>query len=89
MTSFVLLTPDVHSSQSLIVFLFGTVSHSLADMSWHALEGLEQGFIKVLAETSFDGDYTKGHTLADIGAEFVLRYGTSFFLYVFLKYEYD
>ncbi|KAF9213936.1 Glycosylphosphatidylinositol specific phospholipase D1 [Podila verticillata] len=60
--------------QSLIVFLFGTVSHSLGDVSWHALEGLEQGFINVLAETSFDGDYTKGHTLADIGAEFVLSH---------------
>ncbi|KAF9118441.1 Glycosylphosphatidylinositol specific phospholipase D1 [Mortierella sp. 14UC] len=43
-------------------------------MSWHALRGLESGFIRVLAETSFGGDYSKGHTLADIGAEFVLSH---------------
>ncbi|KAF9931419.1 Glycosylphosphatidylinositol specific phospholipase D1 [Linnemannia zychae] len=62
---------DDHTKQ-LITFLFGTVSHSLGDMSWHALRGLESGFIRVLADTSFGGDYSKGHTLADIGAEFVL-----------------
>ncbi|KAF8939299.1 hypothetical protein EDD21DRAFT_414357 [Dissophora ornata] len=61
-------------TKALITFLFGTVSHSLGDMSWHALQGLDAGFIKALAKTSFDGDYTKGHTLADIGAEFVLSH---------------
>ncbi|KAG0368798.1 Glycosylphosphatidylinositol specific phospholipase D1, partial [Mortierella sp. AD032] len=64
---------DDHTKQ-LITFLFGTVSHSLGDMSWHALRGLESGFIRVLADTSFGGDYSKGHTLADIGAEFVLSH---------------
>ncbi|KAF9900336.1 Glycosylphosphatidylinositol specific phospholipase D1 [Linnemannia zychae] len=43
-------------------------------MSWHALRGLTSGFIGVLAEISFGGDYSKGHTLADIGAEFVLSH---------------
>ncbi|KAG0283982.1 Glycosylphosphatidylinositol specific phospholipase D1 [Linnemannia gamsii] len=62
---------DDHTKQ-LITFLFGTVSHSLGDMSWHALRGLTSGFIGALADTSFGGDYSKGHTLADIGAEFVL-----------------
>jgi hypothetical protein len=57
----------------LIVFLFGVVSHMLGDLSWHALHGLDAGFIKAIAETSFEGDYSKGHTLADVGAEFVLR----------------
>ncbi|KAG0273354.1 Glycosylphosphatidylinositol specific phospholipase D1, partial [Linnemannia exigua] len=64
---------DDHTKE-LIAFLFGTVSHSLGDMSWHALRGLELGFIRVLADTSFGGDYSKGHTLADIGAEFVLSH---------------
>ncbi|KAF9189222.1 Glycosylphosphatidylinositol specific phospholipase D1 [Haplosporangium sp. Z 767] len=66
--------PWTDHSKALIAFLFGTVSHSLGDMSWHALHGLDVGFIKVLAETSFEGDYSKGHTLADIGAEFVLSH---------------
>ncbi|KAG0346841.1 Glycosylphosphatidylinositol specific phospholipase D1 [Podila humilis] len=67
---------DDHA-KSLIVFLFGTVSHSLGDMSWHGLEGLDQGFIQVLADTSFEGDYSKAHTLADLGAEFVLSHMSS------------
>ncbi|KAG0257996.1 Glycosylphosphatidylinositol specific phospholipase D1 [Mortierella polycephala] len=66
--------PWTDHSKALIAFLFGTVSHSLGDMSWHALHGLDAGFIKALAETSFEGDYSKGHTLADIGAEFVLSH---------------
>ncbi|KAG0360889.1 hypothetical protein BC939DRAFT_444247 [Gamsiella multidivaricata] len=66
--------PWTDHTKALIVFLFGTVSHSLGDMSWHALRGLDAGFIRALAYTSFDGDYSKGHTLADIGAEFVLSH---------------
>ncbi|KAF9167425.1 Glycosylphosphatidylinositol specific phospholipase D1 [Mortierella sp. AD010] len=61
-------------TKELITFLFGTVSHSLGDMSWHALWGLNSGFIRAIANTSFAGDYSKGHTLADIGAEFVLSH---------------
>ncbi|KAF9584733.1 Glycosylphosphatidylinositol specific phospholipase D1 [Lunasporangiospora selenospora] len=61
-------------AKELIAFLFGAVSHQLGDMSWHALRGLDAGFIGALSKTSFDGDYGKGHTLADIGAEFVLSH---------------
>ncbi|KAG0214277.1 Glycosylphosphatidylinositol specific phospholipase D1 [Mortierella sp. GBA43] len=60
--------------KELITFLFGVVSHSMGDLSWHALRGLDAGFIKVLSQTSFGGDYSKGHTLADLGAEFVLSH---------------
>lgn len=61
-------------TQTLIVFLFGTVSHSLGDLSWHGLRGLDAGFIRALASSSFGGDYSEAHTLADIGAEFVLSH---------------
>ncbi|KAG0297844.1 integrin subunit alpha 8 [Dissophora globulifera] len=66
--------PWTDHAKDLIAFLFGTVSHSVGDMSWHALHGLDAGFIKAIAKTSFDGDYYKGHTLADVGAEFVLSH---------------
>ncbi|KAG0201713.1 Glycosylphosphatidylinositol specific phospholipase D1 [Mortierella sp. GBA30] len=69
--------PWTDHAKALIVFLFGTVSHSVGDLSWHALRGLDAGFIKTLAENSFAGDYSKGHTLADIGAEFVLSHMSS------------
>ncbi|KAF9273762.1 Glycosylphosphatidylinositol specific phospholipase D1 [Mortierella alpina] len=61
-------------TKTLIVFLFGTVSHSLGDLSWHGLRGLDAGFIRALASSSFGGDYSEAHTLADIGAEFVLSH---------------
>ncbi|KAG0057106.1 Glycosylphosphatidylinositol specific phospholipase D1 [Gryganskiella cystojenkinii] len=66
--------PWTEPTKDLIAFLFGTVSHSLGDVSWHALRELDAGFIKAIAETSFDGDYSKAHSLADIGAEFVLSH---------------
>ncbi|CAO3570231.1 unnamed protein product [Mortierella alpina] len=66
--------PWTDHTKTLIVFLFGTVSHSLGDLSWHGLRGLNAGFIRALAESSFGGDYGQAHTLADIGAEFVLSH---------------
>ncbi|KAF9969894.1 Glycosylphosphatidylinositol specific phospholipase D1 [Actinomortierella ambigua] len=61
-------------AKDLIVFLFGAVSHEAADVLWHSLEGLHGGFVSLLAMTSFEGDYSKAHTLADVGAEFVLSH---------------
>ncbi|KAF9951379.1 Glycosylphosphatidylinositol specific phospholipase D1 [Mortierella alpina] len=66
--------PWTNHTKTLIVFLFGTVSHSLGDLSWHGLRGLDAGFIRALAESSFGSDYAKAHTLADVGAEFVLSH---------------
>ncbi|KAK3808753.1 MAG: hypothetical protein J3Q66DRAFT_288854, partial [Benniella sp.] len=66
--------PWTDHAKDLITFLFGVVSHSMGDLSWHALRGLDAGFISALAGTSFDGDFSKGHTLADVGAEFVLSH---------------
>ncbi|KAF9981503.1 Glycosylphosphatidylinositol specific phospholipase D1 [Mortierella antarctica] len=66
--------PWTDHTKTLIVFLFGTVSHSLGDLSWHGLRGLDAGFTRALAESSFGGDYGKAHTLADVGAEFVLSH---------------
>ncbi|KAG0240184.1 Glycosylphosphatidylinositol specific phospholipase D1 [Actinomortierella wolfii] len=39
-----------------------------------SLQGLSGGFISALAQTSFEGDHSKAHTLADVGAEFVLSH---------------
>ncbi|KAF9432822.1 Glycosylphosphatidylinositol specific phospholipase D1 [Entomortierella beljakovae] len=55
-------------------FLFGVVAHSLSDLSWHSLQGLQEGFIRAQAATSFSGDYAKAHTLADEGGDYVLRH---------------
>ncbi|KAF9158589.1 Glycosylphosphatidylinositol specific phospholipase D1 [Actinomortierella ambigua] len=62
------------AEEDLVVFLFGTVSHEAADVLWHGLEGISGGFVSALAMTSFEGDYSKAHTLADLGGEFVLSH---------------
>ena len=34
-------------------------------MSWHSLEGLKDGLITMLSETSFDGRWSDAHSYAD------------------------
>ena len=46
----------------------------VADVSWHNLEGLKDGMIRMLADTTFDGDYDSAHTFADTGGD-ILRTG--------------
>ncbi|KAF9185256.1 ferrochelatase hem15 [Haplosporangium sp. Z 11] len=49
-------------------------SHSLSDLSWHSLRGLQAGFIRAQAATGFAGDYQISHALADDGGDFVLSH---------------
>ena len=37
----------------------------VADVSWHSLEGLKDGLIDMLSETSFDGRWSDAHSYAD------------------------
>ncbi|KAF9190439.1 ferrochelatase hem15 [Haplosporangium sp. Z 767] len=61
-------------SKRIIAFLFGIVAHSLSDLSWHSLRGLQAGFIRAQAATGFAGDYQISHALADDGGDFVLSH---------------
>ncbi|KAF9924570.1 integrin subunit alpha 8 [Mortierella alpina] len=58
----------------IAAFLFGIVAHSLSDLSWHSLRGLQAGFIRVQAAAGFAGDYATSHLLADEGGDYVLRH---------------
>ncbi|KAI8093053.1 uncharacterized protein BX664DRAFT_313143 [Halteromyces radiatus] len=60
--------------QGLIVFIFAIMSHDVADVKWHSLNGLENYFIQAMSQLDFDGDYQKAHTVADTGAEFTLQH---------------
>ncbi|KAF9347870.1 Glycosylphosphatidylinositol specific phospholipase D1 [Mortierella sp. AD094] len=55
-------------------FFFGVVAHSLSDLSWHSLQGLQEGFIRAQAATSFAGDYALAHNLADEGGDYILSH---------------
>lgn len=58
--------------EKLLAFLFGVVSHGTADITWHSLDSNTQGFIDASGKRDWGGSYSKAHTVADVGAEFVL-----------------
>jgi len=65
-------------AKSLISFLFGVVSHSIADIIWHNLANAHksrQGFIQAMANSDFDAQgqpYSSiVHNDADTGGEFM------------------
>ncbi|KAI9290769.1 hypothetical protein K502DRAFT_368960 [Neoconidiobolus thromboides FSU 785] len=58
---------------NLLSFLFGIVSHGTADVAWHSLDQRSLGFIDAFSKKDWNGNYGKAHTIADVGAEFVLN----------------
>lgn len=66
--------PWDRETQRLAVFLFAVSAHSVADMSWHGLGGIKEGFIDMLAAQDFNGDWDAAHTEADTGGDMVAAY---------------
>ncbi|KAF8985810.1 Glycosylphosphatidylinositol specific phospholipase D1 [Entomortierella lignicola] len=62
------------AEEGIIGFLFGIVSHSLSDLSWHSLQGLQEGFIRAQAAAAFGGDYATSHNIADEGGDYILSH---------------
>eukprot|EP01113_Clastostelium_recurvatum_P015386 TRINITY_DN1856_c0_g1_i3.p1 TRINITY_DN1856_c0_g1~~TRINITY_DN1856_c0_g1_i3.p1 ORF type:complete len:741 (-),score=181.77 TRINITY_DN1856_c0_g1_i3:262-2484(-) len=52
----------------------GGVSHMTADVSWHSLAGVTQGFIPSMAAQNFHGNYSQAHSAADTGGETMLSF---------------
>ena len=73
--------PWNQEAQRLIAFLFGVVSHSIADSLWHDMAPVSvtrQGFIQAMANSDFN-THGKGyngyaHKTADDGGEFMAAY---------------
>ena len=63
------------NQQELIAFLFGMVSHGVADASWHSLN-TDQGFIEYLQYLDFNGNLQEAHDAADFGGEMVLAHSS-------------
>ena len=53
--------------------MFGFVSHQVADISWHSL-GIDQGFIRAMADLNFHGVYDTAHTDADVGGDMLTQF---------------
>ncbi|KAI8846787.1 hypothetical protein BC829DRAFT_434322 [Chytridium lagenaria] len=65
--------PWPSKARALVSFLMGIISHGTADAPWHSLD-MSKGFIEALQVLHFKGDYGDAHSVADIGAEFVLAH---------------
>jgi len=57
-----------------VAFFLGVISHSVADMDWHGLAGVREGFIDVMSRQEFHGDWDAAHDVADTGGDFVESY---------------
>jgi len=60
--------PWNQQAQKLIAFTYGFVSHQVADISWHSL-GIDQGFIRAMANVNFHAVFGDAHDVADIGGD--------------------
>lgn len=67
-------------SLALQAFLYGILTHQIADVSWHSL-GQQQGLLAMLAENEFRGNFTEAHKMLDVGGDMIMldRYGSSKF----------
>ncbi|RIB06471.1 hypothetical protein C2G38_2253190 [Gigaspora rosea] len=61
-------------AQGVISFLYAIVSHGVADVSFHSLGGIHDGFIATMAEINFKRDINAAHSAADTGGEFTLSH---------------
>ncbi|KAK9247564.1 zinc dependent phospholipase C-domain-containing protein [Lipomyces tetrasporus] len=55
----------------LRTFLFGVLTHQIADVSWHSL-GVDQGLLMAMAIREFNGDYTTAHSTLDTGGDIIM-----------------
>ena len=53
------------ATEKLVVFMFGIVSHQIADILWHSL-GIDQGFLATMGNVSIYVRYCVKEKIADI-----------------------
>jgi glycosylphosphatidylinositol phospholipase D len=62
---------DTHqSAQALKSFIYGMLTHQVADVSWHSL-GVHQGLLAMIANREFDGDKSEAHNILDTGGDMI------------------
>ncbi|KAJ2822505.1 hypothetical protein GGI24_003925, partial [Coemansia furcata] len=66
--------PYSERGEQLVAFLFGIASHQVADEQWHSLSGLRDGIMRVLAKSTFNGEYTRAHDALDVGGDFAMAH---------------
>lgn len=56
---------------NLKAFLYGVLTHQVADASWHSL-GVSQGLLRMLADTEFHGHTKDAHDVLDFGGDMIM-----------------
>ncbi|XP_060608003.1 phosphatidylinositol-glycan-specific phospholipase D-like isoform X2 [Ruditapes philippinarum] len=65
--------PWDEATEKLVVFIFGIVSHQVADILWHSL-GIDQGFLQAMANINFHGQFDLAHPVGDFGGDILTEY---------------
>ena len=65
------------STEKLVAFMFGYISHQVADISWHSLVGFQQGFLQVMANVNFHGKFDAAHSVGDVGGDMLTQFDKS------------
>lgn len=65
--------PWDEATEKLVVFMFGVVSHQVADILWHSL-GIDQGFLATMGKINFHGSFDKAHSVGDFGGDVLSNY---------------
>lgn len=55
---------------ALKAFLYGVLTHEVADVSWHSL-GIKQGLLRYMADREFDGNVDDAHFNLDTGGDMI------------------
>ena len=79
--SYIRNLPQGEDRDKLTAFLFGAISHSIADTIWHGIRAFPygRGFIRALGSSNFGCKGSlchSAHEKADVGAEFVVAWQT-------------
>jgi len=61
------------ATEKLVVFMFGIVSHQVADIVWHSL-GIDQGFLRTMGDINFHGSFDLAHSAGDLGGDVLTAY---------------
>ena len=54
-----------------VAFLFGIIAHQVSDISWHGLEGLDDGYLRVLGKLAFHGSFGDAHSYGDVADDMI------------------
>ncbi|KAA8911901.1 hypothetical protein TRICI_003677 [Trichomonascus ciferrii] len=66
----VLRKDEKSSGDQLKAFIYGILTHQVADVSWHSL-GVKQGLLIMLARMEFDNDIDRAHSVLDTGGDMI------------------